>query len=142
MKKLLSFVLSLCFLFSLLVPASAAGTRFRVTVRSRIVRNDHVGNEWSLYHYIDDEEIFVWQDTAGTTATDTVTLPDSFTLLTYVEDGEKYPDSAEEETYITLSRSDRLYGFTVTVQLIVTEDKGRYKGNTCRWEVIYDFEPQ
>lgn len=142
MRRILSLVLALSLVLSL-TPAHAAGTRMTVTVSARMIYNDHVGNEWTLDCTLAGVGLLDRFVVSALPVSKPITLSkgDRLEIHTLIRDGEKYPDTAEDTTTRTLSASDIRSGFTLTVRLLVTEDKGRYKGNDAAWEITYEFRP-
>lgn len=52
-----------------------------------------------------------------------------------------YPDIGEDSSYIVIHKDDLWSSFSVTQDIIVTEDRGRYAGNTAEFAVTFTFEP-
>ncbi len=52
------------------------------------------------------------------------------------------PDVGEKEIRHTITEQELTKGFTIVVNVVVTENGGRYRGQTTEYEVIFKFSPK
>ena len=95
--------------------------------------NQHVGNEWTSVMTVN-----------GALPEDSYTLSVGDELSFYAEFAEKdvYTDVGRAEAAHTVTAEDLIRGFTVTLDVYVTESNGRYAGNTAHFKVDFDFAPR
>lgn len=111
----------------LALPASAQPAVEVTLVSARLVRNDHVGNEWSTSVKVGSQTLLrgqvrrVHPDDEGHIVI----------TATAIED-EKYPDYGSNSIGVNVEELTGK-GRSVTLDVVVREDRGRYKGNTATW---------
>ena len=138
MKKLVAFTLAVLFAVMPLMSSFAASkTKFTVTVKAEMKSNKSVGNDWYFSHKFNGTEYFKKSNK------DTISLAqgDTLKIATEVLEDDSYPDIGTKETEKKISANDIKKGFEVVVTVTVTENKGRYKGNSAVWEITYTFKP-
>ncbi|MBC6995908.1 hypothetical protein QWY85_17165 [Neolewinella lacunae] len=102
---------------------------------AKLIRNEHVGNEWARGVWLGDDSMLRDQPYR-------ITSGSSYTLSVAAEEAnEKYPDRGDEEISFTLS--DLLPavengGFYLEV--MVTESNGRYAGGRALWRFYFLVE--
>ncbi len=139
--KEIKLMASLLLLFSLAIPvpfssAAAENVKIKVTLVSmELTENNHVGNEWYTAGYINGKEI----DEGSSMVLDLKTT-ESVKLKAYAEEQDKIPDSAE--TSVSIQASAVTKTISKAVKVTVTENRGRYSGNTATWKFTFKVEKQ
>ncbi|AIQ51012.1 hypothetical protein [Paenibacillus sp. FSL R7-0331] len=136
---------ALLLLSSLAVPsaytsAAAKSVKAKVKVKVTLVsmeltENNHVGNEWYTAGYINDKEI-----KEGSSVVLDLKATESIKLKGYVEEQDKIPDKGE--TVSTIKVSELSKPVTKAVKVTVTENRGRYSGNTATWKFTFKVQKQ
>jgi hypothetical protein len=140
MKKI-KLMASLLLLFSLAIPvpftsAAAKNVKIKVTLVSmELTENNHVGNEWYTAGYINGKEI-----AEGSSMVLDLKTTESVKLKAYAEEQDKIPDSAEASVSILASAVTKT--ISKAVKVTVTENRGRYSGNTATWKFTFKVEKQ
>lgn len=137
MKKGLRILLVLS-LFSVLFlqPVSAATKtiKIKVTLVSvELVENDHVGNEWYTSASVNGKEI-----EEGSTITLDLKKTDSVKLKAYAEEQDKVPDVGSSNSSIKVSSVTKT--INKSLKVTVTENRGRYSGNSVEWEFKFKIQ--
>ena len=130
------FLLSL--LAVLLVQPAAAATaktvKIKVTLVSvELVKNNHVGNEWYTAAHVNGKEI-----KEGSTVTLNLKASESIKLKAYAEEQDKIPDVGTANTSVKVSSVSKTTNKTLKVK--VTENRGRYSGNTAEWKFTFKIQ--
>ncbi|MNB80626.1 hypothetical protein D3C75_273920 [compost metagenome] len=132
---------ALLLLSSLAVPsaytsAAAKNVKVKVTLVSmELTENNHVGNEWYTAAYVNGKEI-----EEGSSAVLDLKPAESIELKGYVEEQDKIPDKGE--TVSTIKVSELSKPVTKAVKVTVTENRGRYSGNTATWKFTFKVQKQ
>lgn len=132
---------ALLLLSSLAVPsaypsAAAKNVKVKVTLVSmELTENNHVGNEWYTAGYINDKEI-----KEGSSVVLDLQATESIKLKGYAEEQDKIPDKGEATSSIKVS--DVSKPVTKAVKVTVTENRGRYSGNTATWKFTFKVQKQ
>lgn len=132
---------ALLLLSSLAVPsaytsAAAKNVKVKVTLVSmELSENNHVGNEWYTAGYINDKEI-----SEGSPVVLDLKATGSIELKGYVEEQDKIPDKGE--TVSSIKVSDITKPLTKAVKVTVTENRGRYSGNTATWKFTFKVQKE
>ena len=137
MKRLACVVLAiiLCLILPLSTIAAPKATpapaaeKFKVTISysAKMVANDHVGNSWTTYIEVGDTVI-----KKGKSAKVEVTGADTIKIICNAIENDKSPDHGDATIEIPikdLKKGKNTFKTSVTV----TEDKGRYSGNSAEW---------
>lgn len=95
------------------------------------IYNNNVGNEWSHDVTVNNKPITTHKNLEFS-ETDTL-----FIKVISSEYDEKYPDYGHNSRLIDLNNTDLSNEYSFTIEVIVTENGGRYKGNKAKWE--YSF---
>lgn len=107
-----------------------------ITVNFNAEYNNHVGNDWLCSAKVGKSSI------APGGAQITVYEGQEVHLSARcVEHDDGAPDIGESSCYIVIEKGDIGQSFSVTDEVIVTENGGRYKGNTAKFTVTYYFDP-
>lgn len=94
--------------------------------------NHHVGNEWSKICLINDE-VFSGESLI-------VDARKPLTITTRCVEHDEHSDYGEESRLIDLAKCDLKKPIVFTQDVIVTENKGGYAGNTALWTAKYVLE--
>ena len=134
------FCLVLAIILCLVIPVSSIAAskakattpeqKYKITVSFSVkkVSNNHVGNKWT--YVITSGETAI---NKGKSATFELTGAESLELICQATENDSYPDVGTNT--ITINTADLKEGKnTVTTTVIVTEDRGRYAGNTAEYK--------
>jgi len=114
--------------------AAAKTVKLKVTLVSvRLVENNHVGNEWYTAGYVNGKEI-----NPGSTVTLNLKPTDTLTLKGFAEEQDKIPESGTSSAKIKVSSVKT--ALSKTLKVTVTENRGRYTGNTALWEFVFKIQ--
>lgn len=94
-----------------------------------------MGSDWDFYATVNGKTV----TKSGVDVT--CDVGDSVDLYAQCVEEDVYPDTGEDSSYIVIHKDDLWSSFTVTQDIIVTEDYGRYAGNTAEFAVTFTFEP-
>lgn len=108
---------------------------YNVTVSFDETYNDSVGSDWEFYATVNGKTV----TNGGVDVT--CDVGDHVDLYAQCVEEDVYPDTGEDSSYIVIHKDDLWSSFTVTQDIIVTEDYGRYAGNTAEFAVTFTFEP-
>ena len=106
----------------------------RITIQSSCPDYNHVGSDWACYYSVNGVEV-----TTGSTAE--ITLGETVSVYTKISEVDTYPDIDNASDSVQISKTDYQSGFSIPQTLIITENRGRYSGNTAVWTVTYRFSP-
>ncbi|BCG58445.1 hypothetical protein [Paenibacillus sp. URB8-2] len=115
-------------------PLLAAGkaAKFKVTyVSAELVENEHVGNEWWWGGYVNGKEL-----EEGSSVT--VSATGSIKLRAEAQEQDKYPEDGFDT--VTVKLSSLKSSINKTLNVTVTENRGRYSGNTATWRFVFKIE--
>lgn len=119
---------------------AGATVTLTVKVEAQLEYNDHVGNDWSnTYSVIYNGKTHTCK--SGGEMSFSYRLGDQLELRTDIVERDSVDDCASYSSYVSLSASDAHsgVGHRYTHSVVVTENRGRYAGNTAEWEVKYTF---
>lgn len=116
------------------VTISQAPQKFRINYSAYRVSNDHVGNNWSTYFYVNGGSGY-----NGYTLT--LEPGDSFTVSFLAEENDSSPDSGDYYESFTYTDDLCKYGYSCTEDIYVREDRGRYAGNYAVWRFSLTITP-
>ncbi|MCA0757198.1 hypothetical protein KP806_19215 [Paenibacillus sp. N4] len=117
-------------------PLAAAGktVKLKVTfVSAKLVENNHVGNEWWSGAYVNGKEL-----KAGGSLVLTLKPADSVKLKAKVSEQDKYPDNGEAN--VSVKASSVIKSMNKSLSVTVTENRGRYSGETATWSFSFKIE--
>ncbi|MCG8572541.1 MAG: hypothetical protein MJB14_20600 [Spirochaetes bacterium] len=92
----------------------------------RMLYNNHVGNEWSYEIKVNDV-IVEWDIVASIQVEDLINI-----VITVIE-MEKSPDIGITRKQISISELSDYLNKEIPLEVVVTEDRGRYSGNEAKW---------
>lgn len=139
MKKLLVFFIIFCLVFtSIAVSSYGASTKVKVNVSLEsieCVENNHVGNEWVYSCTVNKKSLDEGDDMdVETTSTGKITI------VCTAEEEDKYPDTGSKTLTIPVKNLKAGQNKSYTAKVTVTENRGRYSGNTAVWEFTFKVE--
>ena len=108
--------------------------KMKVSISCSCSGYNHVGNEWYKYFSIDNIQV-----KSGDKIT--VTLGESIEIYTSFTEDDKVPDVGSAWDNVALTQNYIKNGFSITQTIYVTENRGRYSGNTAVWTATYEFSP-
>lgn len=118
-------------------PALAAEKKQKVKVTfvsAELIDNQHVGNEWWWGGYVDGEEI-----EEGDSVTISVPASGKITLTAEAQEQDKIPEEGSSEATVKLSSLGK-NTVKKTLDVTVTENRGRYSGNTATWRFVFEVK--
>lgn len=137
MKKALKlFLMFSVILLCLVQPVSAATStvKLKVTlVRVELVENNHVGNEWYTTASVNGKEI-----EEGSSVTLKLKSSESLKLKAYAEEQDKIPERGSANATVKVSSVTK--DITKSLKVKVTENRGRYSGNTAEWKFTFKVQ--
>ncbi|GLX70331.1 hypothetical protein [Paenibacillus glycanilyticus] len=132
--KLALAVMAVSTLFMQPVAAADKTTKLKVTLVSvELVENNHVGNEWETTAYVNGKEV-----QEGKSVTLNLKASDSIKLKAYAEEQDKIPESGSANVAVKVSSITK--SVNKALQVVVTENRGRYSGNTAEWKFTYKIQ--
>ncbi len=93
--------------------------------------NNSVGNDWSIAASIDNKKIYIGDSIE-------ISGKNKITIKAEAVENDKYSDYGSKTTSVNLSDVSTNKSKIVTLSVTVTENRGRYSGNTAKW--IFEFE--
>ena len=116
--------------------ATTPEQKYKVTVSFSVkkVSNNHVGNKWT--YAVTSAETVIKKDKS---ASFELTGADVLELVCQATENDTYPDMGTSTLIINMA--DLKEGKnTITTTVIVTEDRGRYAGNTAEWKFTLNIK--
>lgn len=107
-----------------------------ITANFNMEYNNHVGSDWLCSAKVGKSGI-----APGGTQITVYEGQEVDLSARCVENDDGAPDVGESSCYIVIEKGDIGQSFSVTDEVIVTENGGRYKGNTAKFTVTYYFDP-
>ena len=110
------------------------GTKHLMNLRVTYPRQDNVniGDEWSYTNEINGERVY------GTVG---LAPGQNLTLHTRISEDDDNPDIGENTVRYTVTEADLTDGFSVSMDVYVTENGGKNSGQTAHFAVTYTFTP-
>ena len=112
-----------------------------VTVQAKLLQANHVGNEWVPAFYVNGQYA-AWsssnekkQQYALEGETVSVSVGDAIPLQCVIVETDQYPDTGSHREHVTVTEELLKNGTTMTWNIEVEENRGRYKGNAAQWQV-------
>lgn len=126
MKKIIIFMCVIAIMFSFCgCESNYTHEVYEVEITAEEIYNHHVGNDWKKYYSCNGENI---------KSGDRCTIPrgknETRKIDITIMEEDKWPDV--ETDSITVSLEDN---FTTSATILVTENKGKYKGNSAQWKI-------
>ena len=104
----------------------------RVSASANCRDYNHVGNSWSY-------EFAVNGDPISGTSSMTFTVRDVIKVSASVTENDKKPDYGYSTETHTITEADLSQGFTISLEVPVSENAGRYSGYVAIWNVTFRF---
>lgn len=98
---------------------------YMLSFETKQLSNHSVGNNWRFAYTCDGEIVSDGKEWTVPIGTDKIVE-----LRVVITEQDKSPDIGEGTLMVSLSD-----GFATSELITVTEDKGRYTGNTAQWEI-------
>ncbi len=107
---------------------------FSIDWSAELLSNDHVGNNWDISFIVDGENF-----RSGSTVI--LDKKSSLRFVFHAAEDDTFPDVGEFSVEIPVSGNLSKDGYSMTKDVEITEDKGRYAGNTAVWRVNVAITP-
>ncbi len=110
------------------------GKSASLTVTPSAVCKDenHIGSNWTQEFSVNGRKV-----SEGSKVT--LAVGDTLTVKAVITDNDSNPDVGENTATRTVTQNDLDRGFKMTMKVSVTENGGRYKGETADWTVTFAF---
>mgnify|MGYP004463954207 CR=1 FL=1 len=105
-----------------------------VTISDTLLYNNSVGNDWSVEHYVNGEQLDEGKNTIH------VTFGKQISIKTIATEYDSIPDVGTASGVIDGTKDSLISGCYSTHNVVVTENRGRYTGSTAEWETEYEFK--
>lgn len=130
-KRILVFLLIFTMMFTA-IPFSLCDSKTATItlVDAELISNDHVGNEWFYYATIGGKEVSIGDSIE-------VNTNKQVTLFAESTEDDKIPDVGSKSLKIT---PKKYIGKNVTIKVTVTENRGRYSGNSAVIEYTFSVQ--
>lgn len=114
------------------VEVNVDGSRRIMNLQVNRTRDDdnNIGDEWSFYTEVNGER---------TTNSYTVGVGDTINCYAKFSEEDDNPDVGETWASHTVTEEDLLNGFSIPMDLYVTENGGRNSGKSAHFSIIFDF---
>ncbi|MBR2669580.1 MAG: FIVAR domain-containing protein [Solobacterium sp.] len=99
---------------------------YRINMYAGIQSNNHVGNDWGYQRYYNGNAVYNGVEVSGTPGS-------AATVAMQIVENDSYPDVGSGSTTIYLND-----GFQSSFYVYITENMGRYKGNSATFLVTVD----
>ena len=106
----------------------------KVSGKAKCIAKNHVGNSWAKALFLNDEQV---KGTGKVTVKD----GDRITVEWVIEEYDKYPDTGNYYEVIDITPEIMTKGLTLEATVWVTENGGRYSGNSAEWRVTVTIKP-
>ena len=106
----------------------------KVSGKAKCIAKNHVGNSWAKTLFLNDEQV---KGTGKVTVKD----GDRITVEWVIEEYDKYPDTGNYYEVIDITPEIMTKGLTLEATVWVTENGGRYSGNSAEWRVTVTIKP-
>lgn len=119
------------------MPTPGQKRSFKVGISRQRTDNNgtQVGSNWSYYYELNEKEL-----KNGSSCS--ISAWDTITLYAKHAENDGNPDVGEKTMSYTVTESDVANGFTIEMNLSVTENGGRYSGLSADFTVKLKFTPQ
>ena len=114
---------------------NAKCVKMQLTITASCKDYNSVGKNWT--HYYEWNGIKVEDEKMEAFVAPNVDLA----VYARVREQDSKPETTTEKTYYTPTDEDVKNGFTVTQKIKVTENAGKYSGNSATWTITYTFSP-
>jgi hypothetical protein len=94
-----------------------------------LIYNNHVGNEWAFGLEINNQIYSLYTK-------NNVACGKILVINVIAQEYDKYPDTGMKRIKIDVEKLELNTEYQSEVEVIVMEDRGRYRGNTAKWKII------
>lgn len=101
----------------------------------KLINNNSVGNDWCYEAWVGDEQIGLYEEKILN-----IENINKIILKARVEEYDKSSDIGFLRTVIKIKNIDLIDPYYKKMNIIVSEDKGRYAGNTAEWEFLFEIK--
>ncbi len=98
---------------------------YEVSISASLRHNNSVGNDWRKVYTCEGSTI-----SSGKRWTVPLDTVKTVVIDATITEGDKWPDVGSGSLSV-----DLVDGFESSTSITITENKGRYKGNTAEWEI-------
>ena len=109
-----------------------------VEVAAKCKSRNHVGSAWSKKCYFSDIEL---SEDKNDLSVVSVTSGETMTVRSTLTEHDKNPDKGSKTTEYIPTDTELLEGFSITHEVKVKENSGKYRGYAATWSVTYTFSP-
>lgn len=116
-------------------PTFAATKTSKFTIKfvsAELVENNHVGNEWATEGSVNNKAL-----NEGKSVTLNLKPSDSIQIKASASELDKIPDIGSAN--LTVKASSITKKTTKSFKVIVTENRGRYSGDTAEWKFVFEI---
>lgn len=106
----------------------------KVSGKAKCISRNHVGNSWGKALFLNDQQV------KGTGKV-TVNNGDTITVEWVIEEYDKDPDVGYYHETIEITPEIMTKGYQIDQTVWVTENGGRYSGNSAEWRVSITIKP-
>ena len=114
---------------------NAKGVKMQLKITASCKDYNSVGKNWT--HYYEWNGIKVEDEKMEAFVAPEVELA----VYARVREQDSKPETTTEKTYYSPTEEDTKNGFTITQKIKVTENAGKYSGNSATWTITYTFTP-
>ncbi len=107
---------------------------FSIDWSAEMLSNDHVGNNWDISFIVDGENF-----KSGSTVI--LDKKSSLRFVFHAAEDDTFPDVGEFSVEIPVSGNLSKEGYSMTKDVEIVEDKGRYAGHVAVWRVSVAIMP-
>lgn len=111
-----------------------APVTLKVSGTAKCVAKNHVGNQWYKWFYVNNEEV-------KGTASVKVENGDYIIVEWVIEEDDKNPDVGSYREKVLITPEIMTKGYKIEHTVWVTENGGRYSGNSAEWFVTVTIRP-
>lgn len=136
-RKIFSVLLLITFLLAICTGSIGAASSAKVKADVKLesiecVENNHVGKEWAFACTVNKKAL-----KEGDTLEITTASSSKIKIVAEATENDKYPDNGTKTLTIPVSKLKQNKNSTYTCNVTVTEDRGRYSGNTAVWKFTF-----
>ena len=106
----------------------------KVRISANCISNNHVGNDW-WYSYKVNGNLVNSGDIIP------IKVNSKLSVSSMIVENDSVPDEGKASYSLTVNQDYWECGFYIEQTIYVTENRGRYTGNSATWYVRYEFEP-
>ena len=106
---------------------------FTLKITAKHGSYNHVGSSWTKHYSLNNEEV-------KNNIKVKLKYGDTITVEAEISQNDSDPDTGWVELTHTVTEEDLKKGFTLTGEVDVEENRGRYSGYSCSWTVAFSFK--